>query len=74
MEFLHEAVATMLSNRQLRDVLLYVTLLVIFATAWVSDRWPDYAVPAIIIASVLLLGEGFLLYAAKRRADAKTPE
>jgi hypothetical protein len=74
MEFLHKATATILSSRQLRDALLYTTLLLIFATAWVSDRWPDFAVPAVIITGVLLVGEAFLVYAAKRRADAKTPD
>ncbi|HZC57519.1 MAG TPA: hypothetical protein VE396_15985 [Xanthobacteraceae bacterium] len=74
MEFLHKAVATILSSPQLRDVLLYMTLLLIFATAWVSDQWPDFAIPAVIIAGVLLIGEAFLVYAAKRRADAKTPD
>jgi hypothetical protein len=68
MEVLHKAMATILGSRQLLDVLLYTTLLLIFTTAWVIDRWPDFAIPAILIVGVILAGEGFLIYVAKRRA------
>jgi hypothetical protein len=74
MEFLHKAVATILSSHQLRDVLLYTNLLLIFATAWIVSRWSEFAIPVILIAGVILIGEASLLYAAKRRADAKLPE
>jgi hypothetical protein len=66
MEVLQKAMVTLLSSPQLRDVLLYMTLLLIFATAWVCDRWSDLATPAVVIASVLLIGEAFLLYYARK--------
>jgi hypothetical protein len=66
MEVLQKVMVTLLSSPQLRDVLLYATLLLVFATAWVSDRWSDLATPAIVIASVLLIGEAFLLYFARK--------
>ncbi len=69
MEVLHKVMATILGSPQLRDVLLYSTLMLIFATAWVVDRWPDFAVPALLIVGVILIAEGFLIYVAKRRAD-----
>lgn len=74
MEFVHRAVATILTSPQLRDVLLYTTLLLIFATVWISDRWPDYTVPALIVTGIFIAGEVYLIYAAKRRADAKPTE
>jgi hypothetical protein len=66
MEVLQKAMVTILSSPQLRDVLLYATLLLVFATAWVSDRWPDLTTPAVVIAAVLLIGEAFLLYLARK--------
>jgi hypothetical protein len=70
MEVLHKAMATIIGSPQLRDVLLYSTLLLIFTTAWVIDRWPDFAIPAVLIVGVVLIGEGFLIYVAKRRANS----
>jgi hypothetical protein len=70
MEVLHKVMATILGSRQLLDVLLYTTLLLIFTTAWVIDRWPDFAIPAILVVGVILAGEGFLIYVAKRRANS----
>jgi hypothetical protein len=66
MAILQTAIATILSNRQHRDVLLYTTLLLVFATAWVCDRWPDLAIPAVIATCVLLGGEVFLVYLARK--------
>jgi hypothetical protein len=71
MEALHKVVATILNSPQLRDVLLYSTLLLIFATIWVFDRWPDLAIPAFVITAIILIAEGLLLYAAKRRASGR---
>jgi hypothetical protein len=70
MEFLHKTAAKILGSPQLRDVLLYSTLLLIFTTAWVVDRWPDFAIPVILVVAVILVGEGFLIYVAKRRIDS----
>jgi uncharacterized membrane protein len=69
MNALQKAMATILSSPQLRDVLLYTTLLVIFAAVWVTARWPDLAVAAVVIACVFVLAEGLLIYAVKRRAS-----
>ena len=84
MEVLEKAVLAIFKSPQLRDVLLYATLLLIFATAWVSYRWPSLAIPAIVIACVLLSGEALIIYSVAKRlkasstmdsnADASTPE
>jgi hypothetical protein len=68
MDVLHKAMATILGSPQLRDALLYTNLLLIFGTAWVSGQWPNLAVAVIAILCVLLIGEGLLIYAVKRRA------
>ena len=62
METLQRAMVTILKSRQLRDVLVYTTLLFVFAIAWVSYRWPDATVPAVVIACILLGGEALLIY------------
>jgi hypothetical protein len=69
MEVLHKVMVTILGSPQLRDALLYTNLLLIFVTAWISYRWPDYAIPAVLIVCVLLAGEGLLIYSVKRRAS-----
>jgi hypothetical protein len=60
-EILQKAMATILKSQQLRDVLVYTTLLFVFAIVWVSYRWPDLAVPAVVIACILLGGEVLLI-------------
>jgi hypothetical protein len=67
---LHKVMATILGSPQLRDVLLYTTLLLIVATAWVASRWPDLAVPAIVTTLVLVSGEVLLLYFVIKRLRA----
>jgi multisubunit Na+/H+ antiporter MnhB subunit len=64
---LQNAMAAILKTQQLRDVLVYSTLLLVFATAWVTYRWPDLAVPAMAIVGVLLSGEAVLIYLAIKR-------
>jgi hypothetical protein len=59
---LQKAMVTILKSQQLRDVLVYTTLLFVFAVAWVSYRWPAVTVPAIAIACILLGGEALLIY------------
>jgi hypothetical protein len=59
---LQKVTVTILQSQQLRDVLVYTTLLFVFAIAWVSYRWPAVTVPAIIIACILLGGEALLIY------------
>ena len=81
---LQKVMVTILGSPQLRDVLLYTTLLLIFTTAWVCTRWPDFAVPAIVATLVLISAEASLLYVVikrlrasaattDRRPDASTP-
>ncbi len=67
---LHKVMVTILGSPQLRDVLLYTTLLLIVATAWVSSRWPDYAVLAIVTTLVLIGGELLLIYLVIKRLRA----
>ena len=69
---LQKAMVTILASPQLRDVLLYTTLLLIVATAWVSSRWPDLAVPAIVTTLVLVSGEVLLLYFVIKRLRASS--
>lgn len=64
---LQKAMVTILASPQLRDVLLYTTLLLIVATAWVCNRWPDFAVPAVVTTFALIAGEGLLIYFVIRR-------
>ena len=59
--------AAILKSRQLRDVLVYATLLLVFATAWVNYRWPALTVPALAIAGILLSGEAVLIYFTVKR-------
>jgi multisubunit Na+/H+ antiporter MnhB subunit len=66
-ETLQNAMVAVLKSQQLRDVLVYTTLLLVFATAWVIYRWPDMALPAFIIAAALLSGEALLIYLAVKR-------
>jgi hypothetical protein len=58
---LQKAMVTILKSQQLRDVLVYTTLLFVFAVAWVSYRWPVVTVPAIAIACIVLGGEALLI-------------
>jgi hypothetical protein len=74
MEVLQKAMVTLLSSPQLRDVLLYTTLLLIFATAWVCDRWPDLAIPAVIMTCFLVTGEASLIYLARKAFKGPSTE
>jgi hypothetical protein len=66
-ETLQNAMMAILKSRQLRDVLVYTTLLLVFATAWVTYRWPALAAPAIVIACLLIGAEALLIYSAVKR-------
>jgi multisubunit Na+/H+ antiporter MnhB subunit len=66
-ETLQKAMVVILKSQQLRDVLVYTTLLLVFATAWVIYRWPDMALPAVVVTGVLLGGEALLIYLAVKR-------
>jgi len=72
-ETLQNAMVAVLKSQQLRDVLVYTTLLLVFATAWVIYRWPAMALPAFIIAAVLLSGEALLIYLAVKRLRRHQP-
>ena len=71
MGVLDKVVAGIFKSPQLRDVLLYTNLLLIFTTAWVSYRWSAFAIPAVVFACVLLSGEALLIYFVAKRL--KTP-
>jgi hypothetical protein len=66
-EILQKIMLAILGSRQLRDVLVYSTLLFVFAIAWVCYRWPAFTVPAVVIACILLGGEVFLIYFSIRK-------
>ena len=72
-ETLLNAMVAILRSQQLRDVLVYSTLLLVFATAWIIYRWPDLAVPATVVAFVLLGGEALLIYLAVKRLRHRQP-
>jgi hypothetical protein len=59
---LEKAGIVIFKSPQLRDVLLYANLLLVFATAWVVYRWPDFAVSAVVVTCVLLSAEALLIY------------
>ena len=62
MGILQKVMVTILKSQQLRDALVYTTLLFVFAIAWVSYRWPAVTVPAIVVACIFLGGEASLIY------------
>jgi hypothetical protein len=72
MEVLEKAVAAIFKSPQLRDVLLYATLLLVFAAAWVCYRWPDFAIPAVVIACVLVGAEALIIYVVAKRLKASS--
>ena len=67
MEILQKGMVVILASRQLRDVLVYSTLLFVFAIAWVCYRWPDATVPAVVIGCVVLGAEVLLIYFSVKR-------
>jgi hypothetical protein len=72
MEVLEKIVAAIFKSPQLRDVLLYATLLLIFATAWVCYRWPAFAIPAVVIACLTVSGEALIIYIVAKRLKASS--
>jgi hypothetical protein len=72
MDVLEKVVRAIFKSHQLRDALLYGTLLLVFATAWVSYRWPALAVPPVVVACVLLGAEALLLYLVAKRLRASS--
>lgn len=59
----------LLRSDRVRVALLNTTLLLLFASAWVSDRWPELTIPAIGIAFILVIGAAILLYVAAKNAS-----
>jgi hypothetical protein len=53
-------------------VLLYATLLLVFAAAWVCYRWPAFAVSAVVIACVIVGGEALIIYLVAKRLKASS--
>jgi hypothetical protein len=75
MEVLEKAVAAIFKSPQLRDALLYATLLLVFAAAWVCYRWPAFAIPAVVIACLIVSAEALIIYfVAKRLKAASTTD
>jgi hypothetical protein len=64
-------VTTLLKNDRIRVVFLNAALLIILASAWVSDKWPDLAPLAISIAVATVIGESLLLYVGARQLAAQ---
>ncbi len=60
-----------ITNARLRGYVLNATLILVFGSAWVSDRWPELTVPALSFAAAFVLAEVGLAYlAAKRMSTA----
>ena len=72
MEVLEKAVVAIFKSPQLRDVLLYATLLLVFATAWVCYRWPAFAVPAVVITCFIVSAEALIIYFVGKRLKASS--
>ena len=72
MEVLEKVVVAIFKSPQLRDVLLYATLLLVFATAWVCYRWPAFAIPAVVIACLIVSGEALIIYFVAKRLKASS--
>lgn len=49
-----------------RIVVLNGTLLLLFASAWVSDRWPTFTLPSMAAAFVLLIGVAVLFHCLEK--------
>ena len=69
-----EPVGTLLSNDRSRIILLNATLVILFATAWVSDRWPELTLPAILLALVVVVGQAILFYYFARKSSSRDAE
>jgi hypothetical protein len=72
MEVLEKVVVAIFKSPQLRDVLLYATLLLVFATAWVCYRWPAFAIPAVVIACLIVSAEALIIYFVAKRLKASS--
>jgi|SRR5580704_2953150 hypothetical protein len=72
MEVLEKVVVAIFKSPQLRDVLLYATLLLIFATAWVCYRWSAFAIPAVVIACLIVSAEALIIYFVAKRMKASS--
>lgn len=72
MEVLEKVVVAIFKSPQLRDVLLYATLLLIFATAWVCYRWPAFAIPAVVITCFIVSPEALIIYFVGKRLKASS--
>ncbi len=72
MEVLEKAGVAIFKSPQLRDVLLYANLLLVFATAWVFYRWPAFAIPVFVMACILLSREALLVYLVVKRLKASS--
>jgi hypothetical protein len=72
MEVLEKIAVAIFKSPQLRDVLLYATLLLIFAAAWVCYRWPAFAIPAVVVACLIVGAEALIIYFVAKRLKASS--
>jgi hypothetical protein len=63
-------VVRLLNSERGRVAFLNAMLLLAFAAAWVSDQWPQFAIPAIAFAGLVVFGAALLLYVAAKHARA----
>ena len=61
---------SILSRPRFQSILLNLPLLILFLCAWVSDRWPDLMLSALIVAfAVMGIEVGILVYLAKQKRN-----
>jgi hypothetical protein len=64
---------TLFRSDRARSFLLNGAIAVIFVAAWISDRWPVVAIPAVAVAAaVVALEAAWLFVSAKRAKQPKT--
>jgi hypothetical protein len=45
--------------------------LLLFASAWVADQWPEFTIPALVLAAVVVFGDAVLFAVLARQAASK---
>jgi len=67
MTSMEEGMMWILRDSRARSWFFNIGLVIVFIAAWVSDKWPELAMPAIAAAcSIVLFQAGFLYFAASR--------
>lgn len=65
--------AALLRSERARIVLLNASLFVLFACAWVADRWPSLAGAAIFLGFIVVIAEAAIFYFAKNALKKSVP-